>query len=158
VCSSIEYIKTEIQLNDRVQNLYFCICILFVTRKGSSRIFLRRLRSLVSADWWKLLANQSADTKLRKRHRNIMLSPIPVYMQPIFCSRIFSIEFLFVVFLFCELRRYSVRIPKPSVRATLPRYNDDYYSGSCFVLFSRIYKNESTLENWCSQKRIVKAG
>src|SRR3984957_7939594 len=48
-------------------------------RKGSSRIFLRRLRSLVSADWWKLCANQSAERKLRKRHRSILLSPIVPY-------------------------------------------------------------------------------
>jgi len=31
---------------------------------------------LLSSDWWKFLINQSAGTKLRKRHRTIM--PLPI--------------------------------------------------------------------------------
>src|SRR5580698_4272534 len=41
-----------------------------------SKIFLRRLRSLVYADWLGRYFNQSPDTKLRKRRRNIMPSPL----------------------------------------------------------------------------------
>ena len=43
---------------------------------GENKIFLLRLQRLVSADWWKSRANQSVDTKLRKRRSNIMFSPI----------------------------------------------------------------------------------
>jgi len=53
----------------------FSTCLQTITiwnlSKCESRIFLRRLMSLLSADWWKLCSNQSAGIKLRKCHRNV---------------------------------------------------------------------------------------
>src|SRR5580700_9586236 len=51
-------------------------CETNITTIVVSIIFLRRLRSLVYADWLDRYFNQSPDTKLRKRRRNIMPSPL----------------------------------------------------------------------------------
>src|ERR1700721_2524085 len=56
--------------------LVFWPIFLMSKNKGEGIIFLRRLRSLVYADWLGRYFNQSPDTKLRKRRRNILPSPL----------------------------------------------------------------------------------